>query len=282
MIHIQTTTTNIVRTSKDGQKSKDYKSHFGHAVESNICYKDMYLNSSVYKSVDSKRYNSFNKKTAKNISFSGLSLSGAEKIKNSVLWKLFNKNWFSKFIAKADSSQTIFDAIFALGITCGLRPAAIMAQSSEETKKKDQKAACHSIASGTVGYVFAILIFSPIKAGLDKIKKHPEFFAKKAASFFKYADKKLNKSMSSSKRVQTYTMLFNKSTEILTASCRSALTIGLIPYIDKYIFSKIFGNPNTTQTKQEIQNPMYKYSIINFKNNRESNKVFKNFTGVMQ
>lgn len=271
MIHLQTTMVNSVPASK-AYKSKDYNSRFGHDIESSIpsFSEDM--------SVDSKFSNNFNiskKKTAKNISFSGLSLSEVEKIKNSGMWKLFNKNWFGKFIAKADSSQTIFDAIFALGITCALRPAAIMAQSSKKTKEKDKKAASHSISSGLIGYGFSMLLFSPIKTGLDKIKKNPEIYAKKAEKFFRYADKNLNKSMSSSKRMQTYTMLFNKSTEMLTASVRSALTIGMIPYIDKFVF----GTEGSKNTKKELQNPSYKFSIINFKNNQDSNKVFQNFTG---
>ena len=75
-------------------------------------------------------------------------------------------------------------------------------------------------------------------------------------------------------------MLVNKSTEALVASGRSAITIALIPYIDKYILNKIFGTKqNIKTTKTELQNPMYKYSIINFKNNKDTSKVFQNFTG---
>lgn len=282
MIHLQTTTVNNVPASKD-MKSKDYNSHFGHAVQSSLPLysKDMYFDSLI-KSNEFKKYNNFNKKSAKDISFSALPLSDVEKIKNSRMWKLFNQKRISKFIAKADSSQTIFDAIFALAITCVFRPAAIMAQSSEKTKKKDMKAAEHSISSGLIGYGFAILVFSPIKKALDKIKAHPEHFAKKASAFFKYADKNMNKSMSSSKRMQTYTMLFNKTAEILTASFRSGLTIGLIPYIDQYIFTPLLGTKATEETKKELQNPVYKFSVINFKNNQETNKVFQNFTGVMK
>ena len=285
MKNLQTTTVNNVPFIQDYKfKSKDYNSHFGHAGESLVpLSKDMSGDLSIHKCiVSNNKFNSFYNKTAKDISFSGLSISEVNKIKNSFAWKLFNKKWFNNFIAKADSSQTIFDALFALGITCALRPAAIMAQSSEKTKKKDLKAAEHSIASGVIGYGFAILVFSPIKNALDKIKKHPEYFSKKAAGFFKYADKKMNKSMSASKRMQTYTMLFNKSMEILVAGLRSSLTIGMIPYIDKYVFGKLFGTNNAELTKKQLQNPAYRYSIVNFKNNQESNKVFQNFTGLMK
>lgn len=51
--------------------------------------------------------------------------------------------------------------------------------SRPKNKEKDMKAAEHSISSGLIGYGFAILVFSPIKKALDKIKAHPEHFAKK-------------------------------------------------------------------------------------------------------
>ena len=225
-----------------------------------------------------------NKKTANVISFGGLPLSEVQKIKKSGLWKFLNKKWLENFIAKADSSQTLFDALFALVLTCVLRPAAIMVQSNDKNRNKNKKAAAHSISSGLIGYAFAKVVFSPIKIAIDKIKAHPDFYAKNAAKFFKYADKFTNKSMfktmGASKRMQTFTMLFNKSTEILTASVRSAITIGMIPYIDKYILNGFFGVKTPPSTKQELELPSYKYSyIVNFKNSQDSNRIFQNFTG---
>ena len=175
----------------------------------------------------------------------------------------------------ADASQTIFDAVFALGITCVLRPIAIMAQSNDKNREKNKKAASHSIASGLIGYGFAVALFSPIKKGLNKLKANPEVFAKKAAQF-----------IGSTKNAQTFTMLVNKSTEALTSSIRSAITIALIPLIEKYLLNGIFGSPKQQVDKKElqntIQNPIYRYSIINFKNNAKASKTFQNFTGGLQ
>jgi len=232
--------------------------------------KDMYHVLTDSNSIKISNKNNYNK-TTKDISFSGLSISGVQQIKNSNIWKLFNANWFKKFIATADSSQTIFDAIFALGITCVLRPAAIKLQATEKTKEKSKKAASHSISSGIIGYGFAVALFSPIKHALDKLKKNPEIFAKKAEKFLK-----------NTKNAQAFTMLLNKSTEVLTASIRSGVTIALIPIIDKYILNKVFGSKNQTETKNDLQNPMYRYSYINFKNNMKHNKVFQNFAGVIK
>ena len=176
----------------------------------------------------------------------------------------------------ADASQTIFDAVFALGITCVLRPAAIMAQSNDKNKEKNKKAASHSISSGLIGYGFAVALFSPIKKGLNKLKANPEIYAKKAAQF-----------IGSTKNAQTFTMLVNKSTEALTASVRSGITIALIPFIDKYLLNRIFGTAkknaaDKAETGNMLQNPIYRYSVINFKNNAKASKTFQNFTGGLE
>ncbi len=265
----------------------DYKSHFGHESEYRSTSFIPFLHDSMLqKSLDSKSNIKVlnNKKTANVISFGGLSFSQIQKIKTSGLWKFLNAKWFEKFIAKADASQTLFDAFFALFLTCALRPAVIMAQANDKNRNKNKKAASHSISSGIIGYGFAKVVFSPVKNAIDKIKAHPGVFANKAEKFFRYADKYTNKSlyrtMSASKRMQTYTMLFNKTTEVLTAGVRSAITIGMIPYIDKYILNPLFGSKEPVSTKKELQMPSYKYSyIVNFKNNQESNRVFQNFTG---
>lgn len=260
MLNLQLNTVNIVPKKKFTGLSHEAA---GDSNFHSMSYHDsLFLKSSIQTDKLSK------KKTAKDISFGGLSLSGVNKIKNSGLWKFLNNKTLEKFISMADSSQTIFDAVFALGITCFARPAAIMLQSTPKTKEKNKKAASHSISSGLIGYGFAIALFSPIKKALNKLKQHPAVFARKAAKF-----------MGSAKNAQTFTMLVNKSTEALTACGRSAITIALIPIIDKYLLNRIFGIKPQQKTKQEFQNPMYKYSIINFKNNIESNKVFQNFTG---
>lgn len=269
MLKLHTTTNNMKPIAAD-YKSQSSRFYLGHGV-SNSLTKDMYsdsINKNVLK-ISNNLNNS--KKTVNDISFGGLPLTGVQKITNSKIWQLFNSSWFKKFIATADSSQTIFDAIFALGITCVLRPAAIMAQSSEKTREKSKKAAAHSISSGIIGYGFAVALFSPIKAALDKLKKNPEVFAKKAEAFLK-----------SSKNAQTFTMLLNKSTEVLTASVRSAVTIALIPIIDKYLLNRIFGAKAHEATKKDLQNPMYRYSYINFKNNMQNNRVFQSFAGVIK
>ena len=265
MLNLQSNTVNIASKQFTGLP----KGATNDSISQFMLYHDS-LNKKSFNQTD----NFIFRKTAKNVSFGGLSLSEVNKVKQTRLWKFLNNKALEKFISMADASQTIFDAVFALGITCVLRPAAIMAQSNEKNKEKNKKAASHSISSGLIGYGFAVALFSPLKKALNKLKAHPEVFAKKAAKFMK-----------SNKNAQTFTMLVNKSTEVLTASIRSGITIALIPFIDEYLLNKIFGTKQPESKKEiqnTLQNPIYKYSIINFKNNAKASKTFQNFTGGLE
>ena len=283
MIKLQTTQLPIRRSqgetsfsknlnSADLYKSQPRHAHSGFKMCSEIEKHD-YLDSAVIKEKNS--VNSFNKKTASNVNFRGLPIAQTK------TWKFAQSKMLHKFLELADKNQTVFDALFALFITCGLRPAAIMAQANDKNREKNKKAASHSISSGIIGYGFAVAVFSPIKKGLDKIRNNPEIYAEKAKEFFTYAGKK---KMSASKRFQTFTMLCNYVPQVITASVRSAITIAMIPYIDKYVLNKILGSKVKPATKQELQDdPTYKFAFVNFKNNSASaNKVFQSFTGVMK
>ena len=200
------------------------------------------------------------------------------------------KKWYDKILTSGvfdkllDSmNQEVFiQAAISFLICTFLRPLAIMAIPTKKSKEDNIYASAHSISSGIIGYVFAVVIYSPIKKGLDKIRKNPEKYAQKAEKFFTYNG---TKKMAASKRFQTFTMLCNYVPQVITASIRSAITIAMIPYIDKYILNKIFGAKTQPTTKEELkEDPTYKFAFINFKNNNSSNanKVFQNFTGVMK
>ena len=267
MLKLQTTQLPIKKSQgvavfgSEKNSAQDYQSHSGYVHSGfKMCSEKMNndtLECAVTKQNDTVK--NLNKKTASNVNFRGLPVTATK------TWKFAQNKMVHKFLRLADSNQTVFDALFALLITCGLRPAAIMAQSNDKNRKKNIKASSHSISSGIIGYGFAVAIFSPIKKGLDKIRKNPEIYAKKAENFFTYNG---TKKMAASKRFQTFTMLCNYVPQVLTASVRSAITIGMIPYIDKYILNKIFKAKVQPSTKTELQNdPTYKFAFINFKNN---------------
>ena len=221
------------------------------------------------------KFNNNSLKTAK-VSFGGLFNSAAKTTKSIV----DTKSWsFSKnkgvlwFINKAANNQTLFDALFALGINCGIRPAAIMMQGGEEDYPKNKKAASHSITSGLVGYGMAVVLFSPISNALKLIKKDAPTYAQKAMDFLTFNN---TKKIGASKRYQTLVMLFNYTPQILTSSLRSAATIAMIPYVDKYVISKIFKpkNPVPAINVEKQNYDEFRFQYLNFKKN-----IFQSFMG---
>lgn len=265
------------------------KNHFGHAASSGTeCSSSSFKTNHDVLEHDqfklSKSMNKFDKKTAKTISFSGLSVSkGAElleKLNKTGVNKVANNKYWLSFWKKAKENQTVFDAMFALLITCGLRPAAILAQSNDQNRKKNEKAASHSISSGLIGFGLALAIFNPIKTGLDKLGGNPEKYMKKAEKWFTFGGKKL---LQNSQRLETFKVLVNQGSQAFVAKGRSLITIAMIPIIDRLVLNRIFKTDIPPATKAELKKePTYSYSYINFKNSQQAKNVFQNFSGVMK
>ena len=105
-----------------------------------------------------KNLNKSNQKTAE-ISFGGLLNSSPKAVKSlteTKAWKFSQNKWTKWFVDKAATNQAVFEALNALVITCALRPAAILAQNNDNNREKNKKAASHSIASGIIGYGYAV------------------------------------------------------------------------------------------------------------------------------
>lgn len=226
--------------------------------------------------------NSNQKKTAK-INFRGLFNSGsnaAKAITETGAWK-FSQNKVTKwFVNKAATNQAVFEALNAVVITCILRPAAIFAQNNDKNREKNKEAASHSIASGIIGYGFAVALFTPIAKGLKKVKNNPEVYAKKAMNYFQHNGSK-KVSMEASKRFAAFTMLCTYGPQLFTAAVRSAVTIAMIPVLDKYLLNKIFGTEKKAKdnTQKIDKDPLYNYYYLNFSSNPNTKKVFQSFTG---
>lgn len=276
----------------EAQKSKDTLSYRAEAEHTKgvdyftneELHPETQKNSIVVNSQNNSKLNlnnsNLNTKTAK-VNFRGLSNSTAKVAKalpETKAWKIAQHRFTQWFVKKADFNQAVFEALNALFITCGLRPLAIMAQTNDKNKEKNKKAASHSIASGIIGYGFAVAIFSPIADGLSKIKKNPEIFAKKAATFFQKNGSK-EVSMSASKRFQTFTMICTYGPQLFTAAARSAITIAMIPVIDKYLLNPIFGTSKKPEDKKPTIDPMYNYYYLNFSSNPKAKKAFQSFSG---
>jgi hypothetical protein len=108
--------------------------------------------------------------------------------------KATNSNLFNNFMKMADNKACIFEAIFALGITCFARPLTILACPGPN-KRDSQYASAQSIGSGISRFALALLVFNKlnndfIKFGeriniskLNFLEKHPSFQELKGKSF---------------------------------------------------------------------------------------------------
>lgn len=202
-------------------------------------------------------------KPAERISFSGLSCA------NKPVSKIYTNKAVKNFIAMAADSQAVFSAVFALGLTCLLRPAAIMALPGNKKNKDDKKyASAHSIASGIIGYAISIALFKPIANGMKKIAENPAEFIKKKNSVF----------LKDTKAMNAATTYVNILPEALLAAPRAVVTVALIPPILKYVFGWEKKKP---AKKEPIANPMIKLdTALNFKSaNLNDKKIFQNFSG---
>ena len=205
---------------------------------------------------------SVNKKTAEP-SFSGF-FSSKDVAKPA---GIFTEKWVKKFLVMAADKPTVFNAAFAIGLTCFLRPAAIMALPSGKKNADDNKyAAAHSVASGVIGYGIALAIFDPIsKAFKLAISKDNNLLSETTKTLFK-----------NEKTAEAAKNYVNMLPETLLAAPRALVTVALIPPILKYVFGWEKKKGASSSTKAVAQD----YSMLNFKSSAETNnKAFQNFKG---
>lgn len=125
------------------------------------------LNNSNLKTNANKNKTSIrNNITQSQVSFKGLGVNLAKKAAHSENAR--------KFVLFAKDNKIVTESIFALILTCVLRPIAIVSlDRSEDSKEKNLYAAGHSISSGLLGLGFSLVYNQPIKkivhAAVDKL-----------------------------------------------------------------------------------------------------------------
>lgn len=86
--------------------------------------------------------------------------------------ELAKKNIVLKMGEMAQTRSSLFEALFAVALTCGLRPATIVVTPDKSDKKDKQFAAAQSISSGLVGLVIGKLLQDPFAtAGKNLVQK---------------------------------------------------------------------------------------------------------------
>lgn len=158
-------------------------------------------------------------KTAE-VNFCGLAGSKVE--------KLYTNPKLHKVLEFAANKQLVFDAAFALLLTCALRPASIMVLPSKKNQDDQKYAAAHSIASGVIGFAISNIVFTPISNAISKIKNKPtDYITDNALLSLDKGKTILNKT------AKTY---LDRIPDIVGSVPKGILTIALIPPILKYVF----------------------------------------------
>lgn len=194
--------------------------------------------------------------------------------------KIYTSKVIKNLLSKAANNQMMFSALFALGLTCFLRPATIMATPGQKKNLDDKKfASAHSIASGVIGYVMSIAVSKPISDGIKRISEAPKEYFKKTDKDGKLVAYYLSESLESkkfkrSKMFDKARTIINMGHETVIAPFKAIITIALIPPILKYVF----GLEKKPHSKTEPTSITQNYAAINFKSNQHP-KAFQSFMG---
>jgi len=202
------------------------------------------------------------------INFSGFSNAKAtEKVAHNVP-KIYTSKAVKKFLEMAADSQAVFDATYAIGLTCFLRPASIVVMPSDKKNKDDNKyAAAHSIASGVIAYLISVVVSKPIADSLKKIAKNKDTFIKTPSTQYLKEEKAFT-------AAKNYVNLIPNA---LISPLRATITIALIPVILKYIFGL---EKKKSENSKNIGTSLDDYALINFKSTgAQKAKSLQNFMG---
>ena len=196
--------------------------------------------------------------------------------------KIFTSKKVQKFLEMAEKKQPVFSAFYAAALACVLRPLTIVGLPGKKNKSDKQYASSHSISSGLIGYAVAVVISSPIAAGIKKIATEPKkYLSDDVVDFFKNIKpgRVVNEAikLEDTRRFGIARQYLNMVPELLLAVPRAVITIALIPPILKYVFGlekKSHHAPKDANINQQS------YAFGNFKAASEPvRKVFQNFMG---
>lgn len=187
---------------------------------------------------------------------------------------IFTGSKIHEYLKKAADNQLVFGSLFALILTCTLRPLTIVALPGQKKNKDDKKyAAAHSVASGIIGYVIALLISAPIADALKhKLGKDPNKYFKKEITDNKGNTVKMAEYLGdlnsdrfrASKDFNKAKKVLNMIPDAILAVPKAVITIALIPIILKYIFGM---EKKSKPQQQSTENKNIDTQNTNVKNN---------------
>jgi len=206
-----------------------------------------------------------------------LSVEEARKAKDAKIAKIqkkLNTDFFNKILTSdktkkiletAGGKQALFQASFALILTCGFRPLSILLMPSKKNKDDQKYASAHSIASGVIGFIITSILLAPFNNAFKKVQTKLDEMIQKG----NYLENK--------EAASTAKIFVGRLTDWVPAIPKGILTIALIPPILKYVFGiekkKHGGKTQEALTKTD-------YSLLNFKSNKDNkNKILSEATG---
>ena len=219
------------------------------------------------------------------VSFSG---DVKQEAAHKVIDKIVKNKGFRWFCDLAQKNSAVAEAVGALFITCVMRPLAIMSMPQKDIDK-NRKAASHSIASGVTGLIFAKIAYQPFSSAMKKI-----FDSIKEGNPSKYLGEKaqylLKEGITRTKNGVT-TKISNKDCfnqlatfgpKVLTAPILAALTVGTMPYIDKYVIDKYILREQPKPDDKPVFTTYDHFKFITFKRTPSGKEVFQNFKGALK
>lgn len=173
---------------------------------------------------------------------------------------IFTNKHVQSFFRLANKSEAVFSALFAIGLTCILRPAAIMSLPGKKNKEDKIYASAHSIASGIIGYLISLALFKPISGAVAKVPALLKSSMKNKAGYLKND----RAAMDAAKTC------LNMLPDTIFSPIKATITVALIPPILKHVFGweKKKGPENKNQSLL-LQN----LAAVNFKSSSDSNRV---------
>ncbi|MBR6163038.1 hypothetical protein IKQ26_03985 [bacterium] len=169
--------------------------------------------------------------------------------------KLARSKGFKNLLLYSNKNTLVIEAMYALLITCLLRPAVtLMTPAKTEVEKdKNKFRAAHAAASGALGFLFTVCFAHPISDAVDKIMT-----TKLPDGSFKYLQKHAEQLAVRDGKV--FKELAKRIHQPVFMPLRAMATVALVPPM-----LAMFGirknkdeaqkNENTKQVQQEVQQP---------------------------
>ena len=209
-------------------------------------------------------------------SFTGIKLNQAaansyNNLGNTFTDKIFRSKTFKWANTMFEDNSVIGQALVALVVAGGLRPATNLAMAGKKDKEDSIYAASHAISSAVIGFVVSSIVMAPFGAAFKKIKDNPEKYLKGLEDLLgveKIGARKIEKSMPYKKLSKI--AQFVPDTIVLGIP-KAMLTIALIPPILKYVFhmekgkkknapseSTPVAQSNLNYAKTQLDSPAFK------------------------